>query len=522
MIYPRVSGDGQTIESQIAMMVPFVQRRGWDLVRPATTYQDDGISAADGHLQQRVGLLQLLADAERGLFDLVAVVGIDRFSRADDLIERYAVLGMLQRHGILIADAHTGSVYDLNTEDGALYVGLGAHFAARDRRKIVEQMERGRRYAIAENRKPAGVDPYGYAHDATTGRLVERADEAIVVRQIFERVVAGWTCARIAWDLNDRCVPLRARRNQAQAWTRPRVYQIVRAPLYLGQYIVKRAEDLAIVVPQIIDDETWHAARQALSARRSTPQTRSATRPTIVALAQGISRCARCGASMWLTRTQKRGRVIAYYYACVARLRPTRPEQRCPARYRRVADVDATLWHLIRDLMIAGWRTLAEEIRAAGACDPDDETQAIERLQQQLARLERAQSTALGHHRRGTIETSVLNRELKTIKSEMDETRAMLARLQQHTRTQWTPQDLEITFEHIRARLERCTPAEQREVVLLFIPGRGRRVVTIGDESVSAVACLDPSHLDLLGVRFSTENRTQHMSLPPLEIALAA
>lgn len=51
--------------------------------------------------------------------------------------------GELQRLGILIADAHTGSVYDLNTEDGALYVGLGAHFAVRYRRKILEQMERG-------------------------------------------------------------------------------------------------------------------------------------------------------------------------------------------------------------------------------------------------------------------------------------------------------------------------------------------------------------------------------------------
>lgn len=519
-VYARVSGDGQTIATQIATLVPYVQRRGWQLVAPPETYQDDGISAADGHLEQRAGLLRLLADAARGAFDVVAVVNIDRFSRADDLIERYTVLGQLQRLGILIADAHTGSVYDLNTEDGALYVGLGAHFAARDRRKILEQMERGRRYAIGENRKPRGVDPFGYSL-GPDGRLVEREDEAAVVREIFARVAAGEACARIAWDMNLRRVPLRERRNRAAHWTRPRVYAIARSPRYRGALDVVRREDLSIEVPALVTESLWHEAQSALSSRRSTANTGRA--PRILALAQGRARCAICGSRVGLSRTQKKGRVIAYYYACMRRLRPPTPEERCAAPYQRVEDVDATLWALIEDLLADGWRRLADEIRAAQARDPNDERTEVERLGHQVAQLERAQGVALASHRRGTISRAVLDRELRAIKSELDEALAALAVRRERVRVdRWTPEDLEITVEHVRARLSRCTPAERRDLVRVLIPGHGRRVVTIGDGEVSAVACLDPRDLDLLGVRFSTEKLTPSRSLPVLEFALAA
>ena len=48
--------DQQTIASQLDALPRFVSLRGWDLVKPAETYVDDGRTAKAGHLGARGGL----------------------------------------------------------------------------------------------------------------------------------------------------------------------------------------------------------------------------------------------------------------------------------------------------------------------------------------------------------------------------------------------------------------------------------------------------------------------------------
>src|ERR1041384_616580 len=118
VIYARVSStlqrDRDTIASQLRVLPEFVERQGWTLVRPAHTYVDDGHSAKAGKLQHRQGLAALLRDAAAGSFDIITVVDVDRLTRSEDLAERGAILGALQRAGVKIASQMSGQVLALS------------------------------------------------------------------------------------------------------------------------------------------------------------------------------------------------------------------------------------------------------------------------------------------------------------------------------------------------------------------------------------------------------------------------
>jgi len=168
-IYARVSSlaqrDQQTIASQLEALPKFVSLRGWQLVKPADTYVDDGRTAKAGYLSERLGFTRLLHDAGLGLFDVVVVVDLDRLTRSEDLRERGEVLGAFQKAEVQIAVSSSGQVLDLRSSMGDLMSSLGAFFAAEENRKRRDRICRGKAEAIRRGRKPAGPTPFGYLYD---------------------------------------------------------------------------------------------------------------------------------------------------------------------------------------------------------------------------------------------------------------------------------------------------------------------------------------------------------------------
>jgi DNA invertase Pin-like site-specific DNA recombinase len=77
-LYVRVSTDKQTVENQIAALSKVAEARGWQIVE---TFSDAGISGAKGR-RDRLGLDALLAQAQRGRFDVVMARAIDRLGRS--------------------------------------------------------------------------------------------------------------------------------------------------------------------------------------------------------------------------------------------------------------------------------------------------------------------------------------------------------------------------------------------------------------------------------------------------------
>jgi DNA invertase Pin-like site-specific DNA recombinase len=483
-IYPRVSTDGQSVESQIAELTRFAEARGWTLAAPPETYVDDGISGTLG-TGGRDGLRRLIEDAARGAFDVVAVCGISRITRADDWIDRAAAVGGLQRAGVFIADAHTGALHDMATEQGDLLVGLGAFLASVERKNILRQTARGKRQALAAGRKHQGVDPYGYV--SGTDRVLHiREDEGQAVREIFELVLAGRSCREVAEVLNARGRPLRARGNGALRWSRDRVREIARSPLYRGEFVADRAAGAVLLVPALVDDARWYAAQAALHEHR--PPGRAPAGPRRVALASGRAVCGLCGLPIRIVYGSK---PYTRYYVCRARARPELGAS-CRLTYRRVDDLDAELWAKIEELLAGGWRRLAAEMDAAAEREPDAERRRVQELEARVGRLGRARAVVLRQHADGTIDDLTLERELASLAFERDTAASELARLRESAAGRWSPDDLSQTMDTIRETLSACEPADRLEIVRALIPGHAPYVITVRDDAVEAVLRLDP------------------------------
>ena len=76
--YARFSSDNQrseSIDAQIRAMNQFCKQNHWQIV---ATYTDEARSATSDN---RPGFLQMIADSGKGLFDIILVHKLDRFSR---------------------------------------------------------------------------------------------------------------------------------------------------------------------------------------------------------------------------------------------------------------------------------------------------------------------------------------------------------------------------------------------------------------------------------------------------------
>ena len=144
-IYVRVSttnrvrgGDGfeQNPEVQEVPLRQLVQQRGWTLTR---VYSD----RLSGARENRPGLSRLMADARRGLFDVVLVRRFDRFARSIEQL----VLALAEFKALGIDFVSCQEALDTSTPMGkAMFTFIGA-MAELERNVIRERVVAGLEYA---------------------------------------------------------------------------------------------------------------------------------------------------------------------------------------------------------------------------------------------------------------------------------------------------------------------------------------------------------------------------------------
>jgi site-specific DNA recombinase len=466
VIYARVSShaqrDKQTIESQLRVCPEFVAARGWQLVRPATAFVDDGMTARAGHLDDRVGFRRLLDAMAAKICDVVVVVDLDRLTRAEDLEERGQVLGAFQRNGVQIAIASTGQVLDLRSGIGDLLSLLGSWSAAEENRKRSERIKRGKEQALLRGRKPSGSTPYGFRYDRHTGTWSIDEGEAAIVRECFERVIAGDSLEKIAQALNARGLPSA----RGGRWYYSRVFSIVHQTAYVGFYRADKKGGRGCKTPPIVSDDTRRVALEALRDRPRKPR-----RNNTPALLGGIARCGLCGSLIRIN-----GSAAGRRYSCAAKLGAARAE-RCRLPMPLVADLDAEVWarlaQVFRSEVLIGEALAARRDREPPRRDRDAE---IHDLQQKLARLARVETGHLDRHRRGLLSDEGLDRELGTLARERDMVRRTLAAeltaAADAERERVDVAELKASVGALRARLDAAGPMDRRELVTRLVPGR--------------------------------------------------
>lgn len=481
-IYARVSSakqkDSQTIASQLSTLPEYCKRQGWDVV---ATFVDDGKSAKDGAelLAARDGLRRLHAAAARGELDVVAVVDVDRFTRSEYLDERGAVYGPLQRHGVKIAVASTGSLIEWGTDTGDLLLGVGNMQSSGWLRKHRERIIRGKEEAIRRGGKPAGPTPYGYHYDRATRAWSIDTAQAAVIREIFQRLTGDETCQGIAADLQSRGI----QRPRSGAWTAARVWSLSRMRYYAdGQWPADKRRGLTVAVPPIVSQEQWRATDLALRLRGTG---RGRHRGSANALLQGLLVCGVCGSTVGVHYTGRpsRGEKKTVWYYCSSRRRAHSDphlEAACGLPMFRAAEVDASVWGEIERL--ASRPDLLE--RSIAAREEKKKTATLYRRDftaatRQLERFDERDALVLADYASGTVTPEAYRRYLATaarrralLAQQVEVARSQLEASERDAEQERTARDL---LAALRKRMARATLAERRAIVRALLTADGAR-----------------------------------------------
>ena len=152
-LYARVSTDEQSPDLQVEELRRLAEQRGWRVV---DEYVDRGVS---GVKESRPALDALLADAQAGKLDLVAVWKLDRLGRSLQHLLR--TLDCLTGWGVQFVSARDSGI-DTTSPSGRLMLHMLAAFAQFERDLLRERVIAGVRRAQAQGkhcgRKPVAID----------------------------------------------------------------------------------------------------------------------------------------------------------------------------------------------------------------------------------------------------------------------------------------------------------------------------------------------------------------------------
>ena len=253
-IYTRVSTEDQakegfSLDAQRERLQAYCLARDWAV---AATYIDDGHS---GRNTKRPAYQRMMAERDR--WDALLVIKMDRIHRnARNFMEMMDDLREWEKDFVSATES-----LDTSTAMGRFVMDIIQRIAQLESEQIGERVYMGMSQKAKVGPGILGFHaPLGY--EVSEGQLVPEAQEANLVREIFDRCREGRTLDEIASDLNAGG----HKTKRGTEWTAVKVYRIVHNPVYAGflrwDGILRRAEH-----PAIVPVETFNEAQESLRHR---------------------------------------------------------------------------------------------------------------------------------------------------------------------------------------------------------------------------------------------------------------
>ena len=273
--YCRISTDKSdqlnSLETQKEFFLEYTKRTGDNLIK---LYADEGISGTK--IKNRMEFQRMLADAEKGLFDMVVVKDISRFARNTvDLLQSVRKLKSLGIETQFL----TANMTSMGNSEFVLTI-FGA-LAQEESANTSKRIKFGKKMNAEKGRVPNIV--FGY--DKTIGdyfNLSINENEAMAIRQIFQWYTEeGYGGSKIANMLNERGIKTKRGNN----WSQNSVCRILTNEIYTGKIINGKEEIADFLTGQrkeknesewfvtirpelrIIEDEVFDKAQDILKGR---------------------------------------------------------------------------------------------------------------------------------------------------------------------------------------------------------------------------------------------------------------
>ena len=276
------------------------------------------------NLFTRPQMLRLLADVERGDYDAVLCMDIDRLGR-----------GAMSDQGILLETLKAANtkiitprkIYDLNNDIDETYSEFESFLARQELKVIKRRMRRGIKRTIEDGGYIANA-PYGYKRIYIDKRpsLEIVPEEAEIVRMMFDLYSnKGYGCQRISDAVN----AIGAKPRRSNAFVRISVMKILKNPVYTGKIVWNQKsrvqkgtkdnqktkivyhprEDWTVVKgihKPIIEEELFNKAQDIITRRAHPPVNTGKVENPLA----GLVYCSRCGAPMQRQVTRHGGECL--------------------------------------------------------------------------------------------------------------------------------------------------------------------------------------------------------------------
>lgn len=260
---------------------------------------------------------QLLSDIEKGMWEGVFVVEIERLARGDTIDQGIVAQAFKYTNTKIITPM---KIYDPSNEFDEEYFEFGLFMSRREYKTINRRLQQGRIQSIKEGKYVGNVAPYGYKRKKLENQkgytLEPLEEEAKIVKLIYKWYTGANRIgvSIIANKLNEMKIPTR----KGGDWTTSTIRGILSNPVYIGKIKwnsrpqkkkiidgeIKKERPRAnkeewILVDglhkPIIDEETYNLAQEYLDKNPSVPVP---TRHKVKNPLAGLIICGVCGRRM--------------------------------------------------------------------------------------------------------------------------------------------------------------------------------------------------------------------------------
>ena len=505
VLYARVSTDEQASNYSIASQVEAGRRyaaaRGLEVVG---VFED----VASGSSLGRPRLTELRDLVHTGAINSVIVYALDRLSRT--LAHMLLLRDELRSAGVALHFVNKGEAGE--SPEARLFDQIEGAFAEFERLRIAERSARGHKQKLLEGKLPGSPNlPFGFRYtDETKTAVAIEESEAAVIRMIYEWyattgaglhvIINKLDALGILTPADRRHYNVTAKRKKAQGhWTLATVAQMLRDPIYRGEYHIKAgAETVMVPVPPIVDDATWYACKQVREDRKRFAKRNSKR----FYLLSGRVRCGVCGSAACGTSSNK----PRSYYRCRRAFHSGNgADPVCPTPMVRAEKLDPTVWRWLDECALD-----EAHIRAAVAARVDGgesekaklETernvyaQQLEQLDAQAARLIQLYTAGMFTIEEISAQKALLDRSKVSVVTE-------LARVDKELATLLTVRDREAAIVlQVRKIRERLTAGVTNETKRRIIDLLDLEVTTVmsegGIREVDVVARFTEDHARLI------------------------
>jgi DNA invertase Pin-like site-specific DNA recombinase len=307
---------GDSVRRQTDAARRYAAANGFELDE-ALSLHDLGRSAYAGHHVSEGGALgSFLAACEAGLVptgSVLVVEAVDRLTRLDHL-EAMTLIGRLVKHvGLHVVQLGRTFTDDIIRHDmGAIFtligaITLGHQESMQKSHRVGSAWEQKRNAAVTTKlrltkKAPAWLKPTEKGFEPIPARVK-------IIRDIFERFIAGESRSSIVKDLNQRGVSVWGR---GQQWNRSYIFKILTNEAVVGvlQMGRKRRTDKRRAIVESVENY-FPAIIDATLFAEATRRTKTGTKGRIPSQNPfaGVLRCPHCGGT--ITRDNKGARARA-------------------------------------------------------------------------------------------------------------------------------------------------------------------------------------------------------------------